>query len=285
MFCRLFLIAVLFSGFTSMAVAQNPADEDAFGGSSDDDGAPRERGDRPSRGNREDRGDRGDRGRGRGGPPSNLMFEAIDIDGDGVINAKELKRAIVALKKLDTDGDGNLTLAEASPQRGPGGDPNQMLDRIMENDLNGDGLLTENEVPEQLARMLTGADLNADGAIDRAELEQAMQMMRDQGGPGGPGGGFGRRGGSGDPDEMTKQLMAGDRNGDGMLSRDEVSPQALGMLRDADTNGDGHLNAKEVRQAMETARGRMQRFRGGQGGQGGQGGLDPQERGNRRPQQ
>ena len=36
MLCRLLLIAVLFSGFTAMAVAQNPADEDAFGGSSDE---------------------------------------------------------------------------------------------------------------------------------------------------------------------------------------------------------------------------------------------------------
>ncbi|TWU29435.1 EF-hand domain-containing protein [Bythopirellula polymerisocia] len=281
MLCRLLLIAVLFGGFTAMAVAQNP-DEDAFGGSSDNDGAPRDRGDR-GRGDSGDRGDRGDRGRGRG-PAPNLMFEAIDIDGDGTITAKELKRAIVGLKKLDTDGDGNLTLDEVTPQRGPGGpggDPNQFIDRIMENDLNGDGLLTPDEVPEQLARMLTGADLNADGAIDRAELGQAMQSMRDRrGGPGGPGG-FGGRGAASNPEDMTKQLMAGDRNGDGMLSPDEVSPQALGMLRDADTNGDGHLNAKEVRQAMETARGRMQRFQGGQG----QGGFDPSERARRRPQQ
>lgn len=288
MLCRVVLMTMLCCGFSTLSVAQNP-DEDAFGGSSDEDGAPRDRPDR-ARGDRGERGERGERGRGRG-PAPNLMFEAIDVDGDGTITPKELKRAIVGLKKLDADGDGNLTRDEVTLQRGPGGpggDPNQFVDRMMENDLNGDGLLTQDEVPEQMARMLTGADLNADGAIDREELGQAMQAMRNRfggrGGPGGPGG-FGGRGAAGDPEAITKQLMAGDKNGDGVLSPNEVPPQALEGLRDADTNGDGHLNAKEVRQAMESARQRMQRFRGGQGGQGGQGGFDPTERARRRPQQ
>ncbi|QEG33962.1 EF-hand domain-containing protein [Bythopirellula goksoeyrii] len=278
MLCRVVLMAVLCSGFSTVGVAQNPDDD--FGGSSEEDGSPRERGDRGDRGrgDRGERGDRGDRGRGRG-PAPNLMFEAIDIDGDGTITARELKRAIVGLKKLDTDNDGNLTLDEVTPQRGPGGDPNQFVDRMMENDLNGDGLLTPDEVPEQMARMLTGADLNADGAIDREELGQAMQAMRGRGGPGGPGG-FGGRGMGGDPEQMTKQLMAGDRNGDGVLSPNEVPQQMHGMLADADTNGDGSLNAKELRQAMETARQRMQRFQGGQGGN-----FNPRDRARQRPQQ
>ena len=148
--------------------------------------------------------------------------------------------------------------------------------------VNGDGMLTPDEVPEFLARMLTGADLNADGAIDRAELGQAMQI--DARSPGWTWWTWVVAVAASNPEEMTKQLMAGDRNGDGMLSPDEVSPQALGMLRDADTNGDGHLNAKEVRQAMETARQRMQQFRGGRGGQQG-GDFNPQDRANRRPQE
>ena len=79
--------------------------------------------------------------RGPMGPPSNPMFEAIDADGDGVITKSELRRAIVQLRKLDTDKDGNITLAEVSPQGGPGGpmgrggpfgDPGQMIDRLMQ---------------------------------------------------------------------------------------------------------------------------------------------------------
>ena len=138
-------------------------------------------------------------------------------------------------------------------------------------------MLSQDEVPELMARMLTGADLNADGFFDKEELGKAMQNIRGRGpgGPGGPGGGFGGPGGgfSSDPDAMTKQILAGDQNGDGMLSPDEVSPQAMGMLKNADTNGDGHLNAKEVRMAMEMARQRFQRYGGGRGFQGGQPGA------------
>jgi Ca2+-binding EF-hand superfamily protein len=215
------------------------------------------------------------------------MFEVIDADGDGVITKNELRQAIKSLKTLDADGDGNISLEEASPLRGPGGrggDPNQMIDRMMENDLNGDGLLTVDEVPEPMARMLTGADLNGDQAIDRNELGQAMQNMR--GGPGGPGGGNfgGGRGGNfggagGDPDSMTRQIMSADQNGDGVISSKELDPQLAARMQGADTNGDGALNAKEVRLYMETARQRMQQFRG-PGGR-----FDPRQRAREQPPQ
>ena len=77
------------------------------------------------RGPRRDRGERGERGPGedRGGREGfggfrrpNPMFEAIDANGDGTINNVELRKAIAALRKLDADGDGNITLAEATPQ-------------------------------------------------------------------------------------------------------------------------------------------------------------------------
>lgn len=277
MFSRAALATFLALGLTSLATAQPGADDD-FGAFSDDNGAPAGRAQEQrgqQRGQDDQRQveqDRGRRNRGNGGfrqfrgPRPNPMFEAIDTDGDNVISAKELRKAVAALKRLDADEDGNITLEEASPRGGPGG-PGGFADRIMENDANKDGKLTPDEVPEPLARMLTGADLNADGAIDREELDKAMQTFRDRFGRGGPGGGFGGRGGFGamDPDAMTKQFMAGDRNGDGVLSPNEVPPPALGMLRNADTNRDGVLDAREVRQAMETAQARFQRFRGGQG--------------------
>src|SRR5687767_12913331 len=91
------------------------------------------------------------------GPPPNAMFAAIDADADGVITKNELRKAIVQLKKLDTDGDGNITLAEVSPgggPLGPGGpagpawDPTQFVDRLMENDKNADGNLSADEVTD-----------------------------------------------------------------------------------------------------------------------------------------
>ncbi len=206
--------------------------------------------------------------------------------------ARELRTALKALKTLDADGDGNISLEEASPMRGPGGpggrggDPNEMIDRMMENDANGDDQLTIDEVPEEMARMLTGADLNADQAISRDELRQALLNMRGGpgfmggGGPGGPGGNFGR-GMGGNAESMTKQIMSADQNGDGLISASEanaVDPQMASRMQGADTNGDGALNAKEVRLYMEAARQRMQQFRG-QGGPGNR--FDPRQRGNR----
>ena len=58
-----------------------------------------------------------------GGPPSPLS-EALDANGDGIIDATELKAAIEALKSLDANGDGQLTPDEYQPaRRGPGGGP------------------------------------------------------------------------------------------------------------------------------------------------------------------
>lgn len=297
MLCRTLLVALLFCGLNSIASAQfvdegeqgasqndgSPADQEEFGRRG-------ERGNRAERGNRGERGPRGERGegfRGRGRP--NRIFEVLDVDGDGMISARELRQAVRNLKELDEDGDGNISLEEASGMRGPGGfgDPEAMIDRMMENDANGDGELTPDEIPEFLARMLTGADTDASGSISREELRQAMQNMR--GGPGGgfggPGGGFGGGfggpgfGGRADPETMTRQIMAADRNGDGVISANEMNPQMAAMLQGADTNGDGALNAKEVRQAVETMRQRAQQFRG----QGRFGGGDrDQEAGNER---
>jgi Ca2+-binding EF-hand superfamily protein len=238
------------------------------------------------------RGD-GQFGRGGGGPGGmfrrpNPMFQAIDVNGDEVISETELRRAVTALKKLDADSDGNITVAEASPQGGPGGpfgDTNQMVDRWMENDANGDGKLQVDEVPERMAWMLQGADQNNDQAVDRAELEQVLGRMRERfqgGGPGGgPGGGrFGPGGGpGGDPSEWARNF---DRNNDGRLTPDEVPPPVADMLRtsNADANGDGAVDANELRDA---ARRMGERAGGGRGfGPGGPGGRgDNDDRGGR----
>ena len=208
------------------------------------------------------------------GPPPNAMFSMIDVDGDGVITKMELRKAVAALKKLDTDGDGNITLAEVSPPGGPLGDPAQFVDRMMQGDLNGDGVLRGDELQGPMAhRMLQEGDQNQDGALDRNEITAAMQNMRNQfgAGPGGPNAGPGAfqggfRGGAGrgnlDPQQMTAQMMQFDKNGDGQLSPAEVPQEARRMLGNADQDGDGLLSPAEL-QAVNERMG--ERMRGAQG--------------------
>lgn len=239
--------------------------------------------DTPARRGPEARGE-DPRGEGRGRPerrpPSNPMFEAIDADRDGVITKLELRKAVAALAQLDADGDGKITLAEASPERrgpdrgrpGGPGDPDAFVERFMENDANGDGKLTPDEVPERAMPMLRGGDVNGDGAIDREELAQIAENMGRRFGRGGP---DGREGpdGRGGPDErggpgaqggdargFVERLMRNDRNGDGKLTPDEVPEQMARMLRGGDANGDGAIDVRELSDVVENFR---DRARGG----------------------
>ena len=57
-------------------------------------------------------------GRGRPVPP---MIAALDANSDGVIDAVEISNAAAVLAKLDTNGDGNLSMDELRPTRPEGG--------------------------------------------------------------------------------------------------------------------------------------------------------------------
>ncbi|HCE43376.1 MAG TPA: hypothetical protein DET40_07495 [Lentisphaeria bacterium] len=59
---------------------------------------------------------------GDGKRPMPPVMAALDANGDGVIDEKEIANASAALKKLDKNGDGKLTMDEIRPQR-PAGAP------------------------------------------------------------------------------------------------------------------------------------------------------------------
>jgi hypothetical protein len=54
-------------------------------------------------------------------PPPSPLMEALDANHDGVIDADEIANAPAALKKLDKNGDGKLTMDELRPHRPQGG--------------------------------------------------------------------------------------------------------------------------------------------------------------------
>ena len=149
-----------------------------------------------------------------GAAAANKLFAALDLDGDGIISKAELRKAIVSLKKLDTDNDGQLTMAECGIGTDANGNPtadanaganangvandptlngangaantafsgrrNDAMAGFLALDKNHDGKLTPDEVPPQMMGMLRGADLNHDGAIDAAEFAAVAQKMGDR---------------------------------------------------------------------------------------------------------
>jgi len=59
-------------------------------------------------------------------PPPPPIVAALDLNGDGIIDASEIAQATESLKKLDKNGDGQLTPDEylpPRPPRGPRGGP------------------------------------------------------------------------------------------------------------------------------------------------------------------
>jgi len=138
-------------------------------------------------------------------PTPNALFGIIDADGDGVITKRELRKAVAALKKLDLDSDGNITLEEVNAAttgaagaaaggpatfgggtnfRGssgfiPAGDP-RSGPALSQYDRNGDGALTPDEVPPQLRGLVQGSDANNDGRLDPQEVALIQQRMNER---------------------------------------------------------------------------------------------------------
>jgi hypothetical protein len=66
-----------------------------------------------------------------GGPPAPPIMKALDLNGDGTIDADEIAKAPESLKTIDKNGDGTLSSDELRPARpegagGPGGQPPDM---------------------------------------------------------------------------------------------------------------------------------------------------------------
>lgn len=194
------------------------------------------------------------------------------------------------------------SLAQEGERKGPppGGEGRpggRLAEFLMRADSNKDGKISKEEFTsmnrggedagERFARM----DANSDGFVDKAEIESVGERMREgmrRGDGGGPEGGFRRppegdapegrrpeggpgRGGDGPPgggmplDEIFGRM---DKNGDGVVDKEEYTKFSLeeieGRFARADGNNDGKLTKEEVKAGAERMRS-MQRGPGGPG--------------------
>ena len=137
----------------------------------------------------------------------------------------------------------------------------------MENDANGDGKLTKDEMDERMQPMFDRADKDEDGFVTSEELKSLFAESPPRGGFGGPGrGGFG-----GGPGRMLRSLpimQALDADQNGELSGQEVE-NAVVALKALDKDQNGTITQDEMMPDFGAMGGR-----GGPGGFGGRGGAE-----------
>lgn len=161
------------------------------------------------------------------------MLERADKNGDKAISLEEFKKA-EAFGRRPGPPDGPPPGAPDGPP--PGGD---VLFRTL--DADDDGALSNDELAKA-ADALKKLDKDGDGKVTRRELFPP----REGGGPEGsdrPA-----------PEQLIRRLMAGDKNNDGKLSREELPERLQRGFDRLDANGDASVSADELKSGLERLR-------------------------------
>ncbi|MEP4197471.1 MAG: EF-hand domain-containing protein [Aliishimia sp.] len=106
-------------------------------------------------------------------------FETLDTDGDGQITSAEMEaRGAGRFALVDTNSDGGISLDELQATHAKRADDRaaKLMERL---DTNGDKLLSAEEMSKSrrgggAGRLFKTADADKNGAISKAEFDQAM---------------------------------------------------------------------------------------------------------------
>ena len=181
---------------------------------------------------------------------------ALDANSDGQIDKDELRGASAALIKLDVNKDQKISPDElrglSSQQRGggnskpqgigpskktggskgpqPGDGPRQpwIFVHANEIDLDKNKIISREEIVGEAGKAFAGYDTNNDGKLSQNELQG-------RGGSRSAMGGF-----------IKGHAKEIDRDGDGVVSRDEVVNNAQRMFRKIDDNSDDVITPEEL---------------------------------------
>ncbi len=197
---------------------------------------------------------------GPGGPPGGFgpgmfiaprIFEEADKNDDGKLTSDEAGAAAASLiVEADTEKKGSIdakTLGRAINKRigpPPGFGPEEpsddfgpgtfMAPAILEiADTNKDGKLTPDEASKAVVRFVGEADVKKQGFLDSAQLIEAINRRT------GPPPGFGPGGPGGMPGRSVKLTAKFDKNGDGVLDREERRAARDSIKADRAKNANG----------------------------------------------
>ena len=169
--------------------------------------------------------ERGPHGPPHAGPGEGDALERFDQNDDGALTEDELPEKLwVHIAPADADGDGSISaeeLAAYRPEPPPREDPFDCLDK------DENGVLTEDELPQQVWDRLAGADIDGDGSISPEELAAYRP----------------------EPPPREDFFARLDKDDDGLLIENELPPQLWERLSGADANGDGSITPTELADA------------------------------------
>ena len=145
-----------------------------------------------------------------------IMLQNRDEDSDGSLSIEEMSIPKEAFAKIDKDKDG-LTGPEELKAFFPMAEFDRIAaDIIAERDVNGDGVLSMDEVkmPDELFKKM---DQNADGLLDKKELADFASKASQHGHK------AGKKGGGKGKGETTESVIQIDTDEDGIVDTEEVT--------------------------------------------------------------